>query len=37
MTADLGEHNADVLTSRLCLSEDRVAELTEAGVLFRHP
>jgi CoA:oxalate CoA-transferase len=35
VAADLGEHNAEVLTRRLGLSEQRVAELTAAGVLYR--
>jgi crotonobetainyl-CoA:carnitine CoA-transferase CaiB-like acyl-CoA transferase len=34
VAADLGEHNAEVLTRRLGLSEQRVSELTEAGVLY---
>ncbi|MEA3214852.1 MAG: hypothetical protein QOJ19_1008 [Acidimicrobiia bacterium] len=37
MAADLGEHNAEVLTTRLGLSEERVAELTKAGVLYHSP
>jgi hypothetical protein len=37
MAADLGEHNAEVLTTRLGLSEERVAELTKAGVLYQSP
>ncbi|MGE0727536.1 MAG: CaiB/BaiF CoA transferase family protein [Acidimicrobiia bacterium] len=35
VTADLGEHNAEVLGRWLGLSEDRVAALTSSGVLHR--
>ena len=33
VAATLGQHNAEVLTERLGLSPERVAELVEAGVL----
>jgi crotonobetainyl-CoA:carnitine CoA-transferase CaiB-like acyl-CoA transferase len=33
----LGEHNVEVLSSRLGLSADEIVELTEAGVLFESP
>ena len=35
VAADLGEHNEEVLTRRLGLSEQRLAELAAAGVLHR--
>jgi formyl-CoA transferase len=35
VASDLGEHNSDVLTRRLGLSEQRITELTEAGVLYQ--
>ena len=36
-TAALGEHNAEVLSGLLGMSDERLAELTEAGVLASKP
>ena len=37
MCAELGEHNEEVLTARLGLSPERLAELHASGVLFKAP
>ena len=37
LAADLGEHNAEVLTTKLGLTSEQVAALTAAGVLYQAP